>query len=130
MKNKQILTTLVNIAHNQQLMLKKLADATTEPYAAEKALGLFIRYQLVSWGLSNEVAAKTHHSIERVADSKHFTVNVTLTLTDKNKKGVAEDPAKGFAAWLHTKFNEAASDPNSKWKNFAGYTAQFNVTAN
>ena len=131
MSNREILSKLVKIANNQQLALTKLAQGTMEDTTgAENALHDFIKYQLVSWGLPREIAAKESHEATRASNSKHFDVNVVLTLTDKAKKAVVEDPANGFGKWLETKLADAMKDPNSKWKALNGYTAKFTVTAN
>jgi hypothetical protein len=129
MDNKKILSKLVKIAHNQQQVLNKLAEMSEgDITAVENALNDFIKYQLVSWGLPREVAAKESHVADRRSGSKHFDVNLTLTLADKNKKSVVEDPATGFGKWLQDKFAQAAQDP--KWKALGGYTAKFTVSAN
>jgi hypothetical protein len=129
MDNKKILSKLVKIASNQQAVLNKLAQTTAQdPQAVDDALNDFLKYQLVSWGLPREIAAKESHTADRMSNSTHYDVNVTLTLSDKTKKSVVEDPAQGFAAWLTNKFVTASKDP--KWKALDGYTATFKVTAN
>src|SRR5579885_3155259 len=127
MDNKKVLSKLVKIASNQQAILNKLAQAVEDSSAADDALNNFISYQLTSWGLPREIAAKESHTADRVSGSKHYDVNLTLTLTDPSKKAVVEDPMKGFAAWLTQKFTTASKEP--KWKALEGYTASFKVTA-
>lgn len=129
MDNKKVLSKLVKIAHNQQAVLTKLAedfDATK----AENALQDFIKSQSAGWSAPREVAARESHDAGRVSGTKHFDVAVNMALSDKAKKTTVEDPSGGLAQWLQAKFNAAAMDPNSKWKDLAGYTAKFTVTAN
>jgi len=124
-KEKLILGKLLKIASNQQKILERLAQV--DPAGdADKALSDFIKYQLVSWGMPNEVAASEHHHAERVSNSKSYNVTVTLTLQDKTKKPIAEDPARGFAAFLTKKFAEVSANPQSPLN---GTTATFTVTA-
>ena len=127
MDNKKVLSKLVKIASNQQAILNKLAQEV-DSGATDDALNDFLKYQLTSWGLPREIAAKEQHTADRVSGSKHYDVNITLTLSDPGKKAVVEDPMKGFAAWLTQKFTTASKEP--KWKALEGYTASFKVTAN
>lgn len=127
MDNKKVLSKLVKIAHNQQVLLTKLAedfDATK----AENALQDFIKSQSAGWSQPREIAARETHDAGRVSGTKHFDVVVNMALADKAKKSTVEDPAGGLAQWLQTQFNAAARNP--KWKDLAGYTAKFTVTAN
>jgi hypothetical protein len=132
MSNKEVLSKLLKIAENQQKVLVKLAQAV-DPVDAETALNQFIKFQLTSWGMANEVAASVRHTAERVSGSKHFDVQLDLTLpapknpeeekANQAKKAKVEDPQKGLAAFLSKAFTSAAATGP-----LAGYTATFNVT--
>lgn len=128
MNNKQILSKLAKIVNNQKQILYKLAQVVDNNESADLALQDFIKYQLVSWGLPREIAAKEYHTAERISGSKHYDVNITLTLADKSKKSLAENPTNGFSAWLTSKFTKASNE--AKWKALEGFTATFKVTAN
>jgi len=126
-KEKLIVGKLLKIAANQQKVLERLAQSVDPAGDADKAISDFIKYQLVSWGMPNEVAAREQHQAKRVSDSKDYDVTVTLALQDKTKKPLVEDPARGFAAFLNKKFTEISSNPQSPLN---GYTANFTVIAN
>ena len=126
-KEKLILGKLLKIAASQQKMLERLAQSADPAGDADKALSDFIKYQLVSWGMPNEVAAGEQHHAQRASNGKSYDVTVTLNLQDKTKKPLVEDPARGFAAFLTKKFAEATANPQSP---LHGYTATFNVVAN
>lgn len=129
-KEKLIIGKLLKIATNQQKVLERIAQTveSVDPAGdADKAISDFIKYQLVSWGMSNEVAAGEQHHAERASNGKSYDVTVTLALQDKTKKPLVEDPARGFAAFLTKKFTEASSNPQSPLN---GYTANFTVIAN
>lgn len=126
-KEKLIASKLLKIASNQQKVLERLAQSVDPTGDADKAISDFIKYQLVSWGMANEVAAGEQHQAKRVSNGKSYDVTVTLALQDKTKKPLVEDPARGFAAFLTKKFAEASSSPQSPLN---GYTATFTVTAN
>ena len=127
MDNKKILSKLVKIASNQQTVLNKIAQMVAEDgFPADAALNDFIKYNFISWGMPKEVAAKESHSADRVSGSKHYDVNMTLTLSDPNKKSVVLDPKTGLAAFLKEKFVTASKQ--EKWKALEGYTASFKVT--
>lgn len=128
MSNKNILSKLVKIASNQQVILNKLAQAYTGDAvdAADSAMNDFVKYQFTSWAMPREVAARSTHSADRDLQSKNYNVDVVLTLSDPAQKSLAEDPTDGFAAWLNAKFATAPSV--ERWKSLAGYTATFNVT--
>jgi len=129
MNNKKVFSKLVKIANNQQLLLTKLAEEF-DAAKAENALQDFIKNQTASWSLPREIAARESHEASRMSGSKHFDVNINLALADKTKKPTVEDSAGGLAQWLQAKLDSALKDPGSKWKDLAGYTAKFNVTAN
>ena len=126
-KEKLIVGKLLKIAANQQKVLERLAQSVDPAGDADKAISDFIKYQLVSWGMSNEVAAGEQHHAQRASNGKSYDVTVTLALQDKTKKPLVEDPARGFAAFLTKKFTEASSNPQSPLN---GYTANFTVIAN
>lgn len=129
MDNKKALTKLVKIASNQHKILNKLAQVYEDGgLSADSALNDFIKYQVTSWGLPKEVAAKVSHSANRVSGSKHYDVLVTFALTDPNKIKILMDPVDGFATWLSKKFISAPQE--SKWKALEGYTATFKVNSN
>jgi hypothetical protein len=126
-KEKLILGRLVKIAGNQQRILQKLAQGVDPAGEADKALSDFIKFQLTSWGMPMEIAANERHIAKRGSHSKDYNVDVTLTLQDKTKKEKAEDPARGFGAFLTKRFAEAQANPQSP---LYGYTATFNVMVN
>lgn len=126
-KEKIILSKLLKIASNQQKVLERLAQSVDPAGDAGKAMDDFIKYQVVSWGMPNEVAASEQHHAQRSSNGKNYAVTVTLNLQDKTKKPLVEDPARGFAAHLTKKFAETAASPGSPLN---GYTATFIVTAN
>lgn len=132
MDNKKILSKLVKIASNQQAILNKLAQSaaagTVSSDAAGNALNDFVKYQFTAWAMPKEIAGRLTRTIDGDPNSKHYNVNVVLTLSDPSQKSLAEDPTNGFASWLDKKFTTA---PNvEKWKDLAGCTATFNVTTN
>lgn len=126
-KEKLILGKLIKIAGNQQKILERLAQGADPAGDADKALSDFIKFQLVSWGMPLEISASEQHHAQRASNSKSYNVDVILTLHDKTKKTLAEDPARGFGAFLQKKFATVAVDPKSPLN---GYTATFTVTAN
>src|SRR6185369_6223961 len=123
-KEKLIVSKLLKIAANQQKVLERLAQSVDPAGDADKAISDFIKYQLVSWGMPNEVAASEQHHAQRASNGKSYDVTVTLALQDKTKKPLVEDPARGFAAFLTKKFAEVSSNPQSPLN---GYTANFTV---
>lgn len=124
-KDKNILAKLVKIANNQQKILEKLAQVVPamEP---SNDIEQFIKHNFTSWGMPLEVVGKAAHSVRVESGSKHYEVRVALTLANKSQKVLAEDPVRGFGAFLNKRFSEASVDGGP----FAGYTATFNVTAN
>ena len=126
MSNKKILSKLVKIASNQQVILNKLAQSYDGNDPADAAMSDFVKYQFTSWAMPREVAGRLSHSVDRDLQSKNYNVDVVLTLSDPAQKSLAEDPTNGFAAWLTAKFATAPSV--EKWKSLAGCTATFNVT--
>lgn len=129
-KEKLIIGKLLKIAANQQKVLERLAQTTesVDPAGdADKAISDFIKYQLVSWGMANEVAAGEQHRAQRASNGNSYDVTVTLNLQDKTKKSLVEDPVRGFAAFLTKKFAETSANPQSP---LTGYTANFTVIAN
>lgn len=129
MDNKKILSKLVKIASNQQAILNKLAQSVTnEGTAADAAINDFVKYQFTSWAMPREIAGRLTRTIDRDQSSKHYNINVVITLSDPAQKSVVEDPINGFANWLTKKFTTAPSV--EKWKDLAGCTATFNVTTN
>lgn len=125
MSNKKILSKLVKIASNQQVILNKLAQVYTDD-GSEAAMNDFVKYQFTSWAMPREIAARLSFSADRDLNSKNYNVDVVLTLSDPAQKSLAEDSTNGFAAWLTAKFATAPSV--EKWKSLAGCTATFNVT--
>lgn len=126
-KEKLIVGKLLKIATNQQKVLERLAQSVDPAGDADKAISDFIKYQLVSWGMPNEVAAGEQHHAQRASNGKNYDVTVNLNLQDKTKKPLVEDPIRGFAAHLNKKFAETIANPQSPLN---GYTATFTVTAN
>jgi len=124
-KNKNVLAKLVKIANNQQKILEKLAQ-TLPAGGASNDIEQFIKHNFTSWGMPLEVTGNAAHSVKMESGSKHYDVNVTLTLKDKSKKALAEDLQRGFAAFLTKRFAEASSAGGP----FEGYTATFHVTTN
>ena len=126
-KDKLILNKLLKIASNQQKILQKLAQSVDPAGDADKALTDFVKFQFTSWAMPLEIAGGEQTVARRGSHSKDYSVEVTLSLQDKTKKTVAEDPQRGFAAFLTRKFAEATANQNSP---LFGYTATFNVTVN
>lgn len=126
-KEKLILGKLLKIASNQQKILQKLAQSADPAGDADQALSDFIKFQLTSWGMPMEIAASERHVAKRGSHSKDYNVDVTLTLQDKTKQPQAEDPVRGFGAFLTKRFAAAAADPKSP---LHGHTATFNVVVN
>lgn len=128
MDNKKVLSKLVKIASNQQAILNKLAQAVDAGNMSDAAMNDFVKYQFTSWAMPHEVAGRLTHSIEKDMGTKHYDVNITVTLSDPAQKSLVEDPTNGFAAWLNKKFTTAPSV--EKWKALADCTATFNVSTN
>jgi hypothetical protein len=126
MDNKKVLSKLVKIASNQQAILNKLAQSYAVDAGADNAMNDFVKYQFTSWAMPREVAARLSHTIEKDTNSKHYDVNIDLTLSDPSQKSLAEDPVNGFASWLTKKLATAPSV--EKWKDLEGCTATFTVT--
>lgn len=129
MNNKKILSKLVKIASNQQVILNKLAQTNIgSNNESDNAMNDFIKYQFTSWAMPKEIEGKSSHTASRENNSNHYNVDVYISLSNPNQKSIVEDPVNGFSAWLTKKF--ATASKVERWKNLEGCTATFKVTTN